>query len=149
MVVTSAGPSITTQTGGAVVLGSGNKLTDSATLSGGYNPTGTITFVLTNPNGAVKDTEPVTVSGNGTYTVPTGFVPDMAGIWHWVATYGGDSNNQSVARARPMSRSPSLPPPRPSPPLRAARSSWAPVTSSPTPRLSPAVTTRPARSPSS
>ena len=50
-------------------------LTDSATLSGGYNPTGTITFYLfapgvtpnaTDSNNVYSDT--VTVSGNGTYT---------------------------------------------------------------------------------
>ncbi len=54
----------------------------------------------------------MTVSGNGTYTVPTGFVPDMAGIWHWVATYSGDSNNQSVASGQtdePVTVSPATP----------------------------------------
>ena len=37
---------IVTLAGGTVVVGSGAKLTDSATLSGGLNPTGTITFTL-------------------------------------------------------------------------------------------------------
>ena len=32
-----------------MVVGSGAKLTDSATLSGGFNPTGTITFTLHRP----------------------------------------------------------------------------------------------------
>ena len=41
---------------------------------GGFNPTGTITFTLT-LNGTTVDTETATVSGNGTYSTPTGFVP--------------------------------------------------------------------------
>ena len=46
-VVVPASPTISTNAGGTVVLGSGGDLTDSATLSGGNNPTGTITFTLT------------------------------------------------------------------------------------------------------
>src|SRR5262249_32739056 len=41
-----ASPSISTVPGDAVVIGSGAKLNDSATLTGGNNPTGTITFYL-------------------------------------------------------------------------------------------------------
>ena len=96
VIVSKASPTITTKTGGTVVLGSGVKLTDSATLAGGFSPTGTITFTLTNPSSAVKDTETVTVTGNGVYS-PAGFLPDMAGTWYWVATYSGDTNNNKVA----------------------------------------------------
>ena len=49
-------------------------LTDTATLAGGFNPTGTITFTLFHNGGTTPvDTETVTVNGNGTYTTPTGF----------------------------------------------------------------------------
>ena len=48
-------------------------LKDTAFLAGGYNPTGTITFTLSTPGQPPVDTETVTVSGNGTYTTPTGF----------------------------------------------------------------------------
>src|SRR5262245_64944368 len=41
--------------------------------------------------------ETVTVNGNGTYPTPTGFVPTMAGIYHWMASYSGDDNNVAVA----------------------------------------------------
>ena len=92
----AASPTITTETGGTVVLGSGVKLTDSATLAGGVSPTGTITFTLTNPASDVKDTEIVPVDGNGVYS-PTGFLPDKAGTWHWVASYSGDGNNAAAA----------------------------------------------------
>src|SRR5262249_8302626 len=50
-------------------------LTDWATLSGGSNPTGTITFELFYSYGddhrSVHD-ETISVHGNGTYTTPTG-----------------------------------------------------------------------------
>ena len=88
-----------TTPGGTVVIGSGNKLTDSATLSGGYNPTGTITFKLYAPDGTtVVDTETATVNnGNGTYSTPNGYLPTATGTYQWVASYGGDSNNNLVS----------------------------------------------------
>ena len=53
-------------------LGTAAHLTDTATLSGGVNPTGTITFTLY--QGSTKlDTETVPVRGNGSYTTPTGY----------------------------------------------------------------------------
>jgi hypothetical protein len=84
------------------VTSAGTALTDSATLAGGVNPTGTITFTLYNPSNVAVYTDVVTVSGNGTYTVaggnnPGGYVPTVAGTYEWVASYGGDSNNKAVA----------------------------------------------------
>ena len=103
--VTSASPALTTTPGGTVVLGSGAKLTDSATLSGGFNPTGTITFTLYAPNGTtVVDTETDPVSGNGTYTTPNGYVPQGIGTYQWVVTYTGDSNNNPVASTQGTER---------------------------------------------
>ena len=66
---------INTVAGGSVIIGSGTKLTDTAVLSGGYNPTGTITFKLYGPGSGTTpiDTESVTVTGDGTYTTPTGY----------------------------------------------------------------------------
>ena len=76
-------------------------LTDSATLTGGYHPTGTITFTLIAPGGGTADTETVTVSGNGTYTTPTGFTlpatGTTTGTYQWDATYSGDANNSSAS----------------------------------------------------
>ena len=42
--VITASPTLTTTPGGTILLGRGGQLTDSATLGGGFNPTGTITF---------------------------------------------------------------------------------------------------------
>ena len=80
-------PSVTSETVG------GATLKDTAHLSGGFNPTGTITFTLSNPSNTVVDTETVTVTGNGDYATPVGFVPVTAGIYQWNAVYSGDSNN--------------------------------------------------------
>ena len=58
------------------MLGSGSKLTDSATLSAGSSLTGTIAFYLYAPNGTtIVDTETVQVKGNGTYPPPPGTCP--------------------------------------------------------------------------
>jgi hypothetical protein len=72
-------------------------LTDSATLSGGYNPAGTITFTLMAPDGSTVDTETAAVSGNGMYSTPTGYSPSIAGAYHWVTRYSGDVNNKLVS----------------------------------------------------
>ena len=76
------------------------KLTDSATLSGGASPTGSITFKLYGPNGGNPlDVETVTgITGDGTYSTPTGYtVPANAtpGVYQWDAYYNGDGSNQS------------------------------------------------------
>jgi hypothetical protein len=77
-------------------------LTDSATLAGGFNPTGTITFTLEGPSGGVVYTNVVTVTGNGTFstsqgTHPGGFLPTVAGTYQWVVRYSGDANNHPIA----------------------------------------------------
>jgi uncharacterized repeat protein (TIGR03803 family) len=91
-IATKASP--TTETVGSAPL------MDSATLSGALNPTGSITFTLIDPTSTVVDTETVAVSGNGTYSTPTGVVPTTSGTYNWVATYSGDSNNAGVTSSR-------------------------------------------------
>jgi ELWxxDGT repeat protein len=100
--VSPASPTITTTPNAtSVVLGTtAPTLTDSATLSGGYHETGTITFTLYHGSTLV-DTEAATVSGNGTYTTPTGFTlpttGTVTGTFQWDASYSGDTNNNSVS----------------------------------------------------
>ena len=66
-----ASPSIaTTPSTTAGMCGTSETLKDTATLSGGDGPTGTITFTLYGPNGHALDTATVTVNGDGTYTTP-------------------------------------------------------------------------------
>ncbi len=98
--VSAASPTIIT-TPSPTTAPVGVTLQDSADLSGGYHPTGTITFRLYAPGvnpavGPVTYTETVTgVNGNGVYHTSVGFASNATGVWHWVATYEGDSNNGS------------------------------------------------------
>jgi uncharacterized repeat protein (TIGR01451 family) len=83
-----------------VAPGGANTVTDAATITGGTNPTGQITFKLYDPNGKVVDTEIVTVNGNGTYVTPAGYAPPasaVSGTYQWVASYSGDGNNLPVS----------------------------------------------------
>ncbi len=105
--VAAAGPRIgTTASPSDLRLdGSGTPmLTDSATLAGGYSPTGTLTFRLYAPDGTtVVDTETVNVTANGTYATPNGYaLPTsgaVTGTYQWMVTYSGDANNKPVASA--------------------------------------------------
>jgi hypothetical protein len=78
---------------------------DDFTLSGGFSPTGTITFNLYAPDhptcsGTPALTQTVTVSGNGTYnTTNTTFVASTEGTWRWQSSYSGDGNNNSATSA--------------------------------------------------
>jgi hypothetical protein len=79
----------------------------SADLSGGSNPSGSITFKVFGP----QDSAPsgcstggttvgtASVSGNGTYHPSAGFTPSSAGDYWWFASYGGDSDNDPAASA--------------------------------------------------
>ena len=95
--ITMATPRIPTeqQPASATVGGS---IADEAMISGGDDPTGTVTFRLyENPNATgaplFSDTEPLSA---GTAT-STRYTATAAGTDYWVATYNGDSNNSKVA----------------------------------------------------
>ena len=97
--VSKKSPTVVTQASAAVDVG--GSISDSATLAGGLNPTGTISFNLYGPNdttctGAVIFTATVPVSGNAVY--PSGsFVTTVAGTYRWIANYSGDANNDATA----------------------------------------------------
>src|SRR5262249_6695605 len=86
-------PNLTTVTLGPAFV----TLTDSATLSGGYYPTGAITFLLFQGS-TLMHTETVAVSGNGPYTTPTGFTLPTTGraargyVWPPVYSRGRDNH---------------------------------------------------------
>ena len=94
-------PSITTQIGGNTIVGSGVKLEDSATLSGGLKPTGSVTFNLYASSDVNQthplDTETIVVNGDGAYATPIGYLPTVAGTYYWVAAYSGDVFNLPVS----------------------------------------------------
>ena len=75
-------------------------MSDTAILSGGTAPTGTITFNVFGPNNATcalpaAFTSTTAVSGNGSYT-SAAFTPLLPGTYLWIATYSGDINNRSA-----------------------------------------------------
>jgi hypothetical protein len=93
-VVTAAIPSLTTtaSTGGPV-------LTDSASLQGGYFPTGQIVFLLVLPDLTTVFIGADAVSGNGTYFAPGVFTPVVPGTYTWNVMYVpiSDTNNMQVS----------------------------------------------------
>ncbi|MDP9074233.1 MAG: hypothetical protein M3N98_08690, partial [Actinomycetota bacterium] len=101
LVVTTVTPTIVTKASPSVAVG--GQVTDTATLSNGVNPTGSITFKLYGPTdanctaAAVFTSAPTTVAGNGSYTSAPPFTPTTPGTYHWIATYSGDATNASVA----------------------------------------------------
>ncbi|MDQ6778793.1 MAG: Ig-like domain-containing protein, partial [Actinomycetota bacterium] len=99
VVVTKASPALATKASDGVALG--GQVTDTATISGGVAPSGTVVFRLYGPGDSSCSNAPaftssaVTVSGNGAYTSP-GFAPTAVGTYTWVASYSGDANNNGV-----------------------------------------------------
>src|SRR5438128_2276959 len=93
MVNSKANPSITTSLSTSSIFVGGGA-TDSATLSGGVSPVGTITFTVYRDAciGSAVFANTKIVSGNGVYTSDP-FLPSGGGIYHWIASYSGDANN--------------------------------------------------------
>ena len=89
-------PSITTaqSAGGTVGLTS---VSDTATVSGGLNPTGTVTFQLFGPGDTTCSGTPVFISSDqplSSGVAQSGsFTPTATGTYEWVATYNGDDAN--------------------------------------------------------
>ena len=95
--VVAATPSIVTSTQPASAT-VGSAVADKATVSGGDSPTGTVTFRLyDNPNaiGTVLFTD--TQSLVGGVATSAGYTTTAAGTDYWVATYNGNSTDNSVA----------------------------------------------------
>lgn len=100
VVVSQASPAIATQASATVALGA--TITDTATLSGGFKPTGVVTFSVYGPGDTTCSqalaTTTDTVSGNGTYSSGS-FTPSHAGTYSFVAGYSGDPQNHPVSGA--------------------------------------------------
>ncbi len=92
-----ANPSIATQqsAGGPV----GTELNDTASLSGGSSPTGSVTFKLFPPADATCAGAPVftQVDAAAAYQTGPGYVSLVAGVYHWTADYAGDANNNATS----------------------------------------------------
>jgi hypothetical protein len=98
--IAQATPSIGTTASDTTV---GGAISDSATISGGFSPTGQVVFKAFGPNdatcaGAVAFEKTVAVSGNGVYG-STNFTTTAAGAYRWTADYSGDANNDPASSA--------------------------------------------------
>ncbi|HET7489253.1 MAG TPA: Ig-like domain repeat protein [Acidimicrobiales bacterium] len=95
--VLKATPTIATQASSTVVLGS--SISDTATISAGFNPTGTVTFTAYGPDDATcasaVTSSTGTVAGGQATSAP--FTPAGAGTYRWRAAYSGDTNNNAVS----------------------------------------------------
>ena len=85
-------------TGGPV----GTSISDTATVSGGFNPTGTVTFNLFPPTdttctGTPVFTSPTVRSAGAAPPPPLPSPTTTVGTYHWVAIYNGDANNTTVS----------------------------------------------------
>ncbi len=109
-------PTLTTAASGTVLIG--GSISDTATLSGGSNPTGTISFKVygpddancTGPSTLVAD---VPVTGNGSYSSGP-YTPTATGTYRWVATYSGDADNaQAMGACNDPNESVAVVPPAP------------------------------------
>ncbi len=94
-----AQPAITTAVKAASVT-LGEPIADTATVTGGASPTGTVTFNVY----AASDTScktplstPLTASLAGGQANSPSFTPTGAGTYQFLATYGGDATNESIA----------------------------------------------------
>jgi hypothetical protein len=111
VIITPASPGITTSQQPANVT-AGSSVADQATVTGGDNPTGTVTFSLYNNNSCTgsplfTDTETLT-SGSATSRAHTA---TAAGTDYWTASYNGDANNNPVTSAcgEPVTITPASP----------------------------------------
>jgi hypothetical protein len=91
-----ANPSISTTP--ATPVPAGGNISDTATLSGGWNPGGDVTFQLFGPGDPTCTAPIATETGpvSGGSASSGNLAAGGAGTYHWVATYGGDANNNPV-----------------------------------------------------
>jgi len=106
VVIGKVSPAIVTvaSAGGAV----GTQIHDTAQVSGGDNPTGTVTFTLfapsntncTSGDGGSGSVQSVTValgSDGSASSASSPFTTTAVGTYNWIAMYSGDANNKSVS----------------------------------------------------
>ncbi len=81
----------------------GAALNDTAHVSGGFSPSGNVTFSLYGPSdptctGQALYTKTVDLSGSDAATTD-GPSANAVGTYHWTATYNGDGNNETASSA--------------------------------------------------
>ncbi|HXW36993.1 MAG TPA: hypothetical protein VEJ36_03710 [Nitrososphaerales archaeon] len=74
---------------------------DSANITGGTSPTGSITFYAftsstCSAGSNVYTSQAIAVNGEGQYFSNPSYTPTQAGSYYWQAIYSGDANNPSI-----------------------------------------------------
>jgi Ca2+-binding RTX toxin-like protein len=92
--VSRATPTLATDASGPVAIG--GQVSDTATVSGGVTPTGTVTFRLYSDAACTTQVNTSTTALSGGQATSAAFTPAAAGTYHWTATYSGDANNNAV-----------------------------------------------------
>jgi hypothetical protein len=85
----------------------GVAISDSAAVSGGLNPTGTVSFALFGPGDPTCAGPNLVAALSGFANVPlsggsatsAAFTTSQAGTYNWIASYSGDSNNNPASSA--------------------------------------------------
>lgn len=108
VVIGKSAPTIATvaSEGGSV----GTQIHDTAQVSGGDNPTGTVTFFLFSPSDATCRTNEdgagaiwsgsVALGADGSASsAGSPFTTTEVGTYNWIATYSGDANNKGASTA--------------------------------------------------
>jgi uncharacterized repeat protein (TIGR01451 family) len=101
--VQKAQPGIATTAATPVTVG--DDISDSATVSGGYSPSGQVRFDLYAPADAnclgtpvFTSTKTLTASGTGTFTATSDtYTTTSTGDYHWIASYLGNASDKAVA----------------------------------------------------
>ncbi len=85
----------------------GTQIHDTAQVSGGDNPTGTVTFSLFSPSnstcssedggGSLQDVTVALGSDGSASSAGSPFTTTSVGTYHWIATYSGDANNKGAS----------------------------------------------------
>lgn len=94
LAVTKATPTITGAVSPSTVT-IGSSATDLATISGGYSPSGTVTYTAYSDSSCAKLI--FTSSSIPRGTSSAAFTPSTTGTYFWIASYDGDSDNNAVA----------------------------------------------------
>ena len=94
--VTKASPGLTGSASSGVV---GTAIHDEVTLTGGFSPSGEVTFSVYGPTDTTCATplETTTAAASAGKATSADFIPQQAGEFRWIATYAGDANNEAAA----------------------------------------------------
>ena len=102
-----ASPTLTTQANpSTAVTGTAITVGDTATFAGAVSPSGSVTFTLYSNStctlgvaGVTGSAAVTTSAGVSSATFHTSWTPSPPGVYYWIASYPGDSNNNSFTTA--------------------------------------------------